>query len=241
MQFIPVKTRIMQPPKDDLVVLLDESLTTIQECDVVLISSKVVAIGEGRCVARDEFDKTAYVKEMAEVIIPRPYWGTDLTITNHVLISSAGVDQSNSNGYYTLLPKDPFASAERIYKYLIDRFGLRECGVIITDSRSQPCRYGAFGYALGFWGIEPLKSHVGKADLFGRTIRVERSNVVDGLAAGAVVVMGETAEQTPIVIARDVPSLTFQTGNLRDNLFCPLKEDTFRVLYEGFVSDEGER
>lgn len=235
MQFIPIKTRIFQPPQDDLWEVLGESLHGVQERDVVLVSSKVVAIGEGRCVPEEDFDKQKHVHEVAEVVIPRSYWGADLTITNHVFVSSAGVDRSNSNGYYTLLPADPFASAERIHSYLTERFGLREVGVIITDSRSEPCRYGAVGVGIGFWGIKPLKNHVGKDDLFGRKIRVERSNVVDGLTAGANVVMGEVAEQTPIVIARGVPGLEFKDGNLRDELFCPFADDTFRVLYEKYL------
>lgn len=235
MHFIPIKTRILQPPKDDLWAVLDESLLEVQEKDVILISSKVVAIGEGRCVAEADFDKKRHVQQSAEVVIPRPYWGTDLTITNHVFVSSAGVDRSNSNGYYTLLPADPFVSAERIHRYLIDRFKLKEVGVIITDSRSEPCRYGAIGVGIGFWGIAPLDNHIGKEDLFGRKIRVERSNVIDGLSAGANVLMGETAEQTPVVIARAVANLEFREGNLRDELFCPFAEDTFRILYERFI------
>jgi dihydrofolate synthase / folylpolyglutamate synthase len=235
MQFIPIKTRILQPPKDDLWAVLDESLNDVREQDVILISSKVVAIGEGRCVVEADFDKKTHVHQSAEVVIPRPYWGTELTITNHVFVSSAGVDRSNSNGYYTLLPADPFASAEKIHRYLINRFKLREVGVIITDSRSEPCRYGAIGVGIGFWGIVPLENHIGKEDLFGRRIRIERSNVIDGLSAGANVMMGEVAEQTPVVIAREVVGLEFKDGNLRDELFCPFKDDTFRVLYERFI------
>ncbi|MCA9354628.1 MAG: coenzyme F420-0:L-glutamate ligase [Candidatus Kaiserbacteria bacterium] len=236
MQIIGIKTRVLQPPKDDLFSVLDESLTDVQEGDVVCVSSKVVAINEGRCVAKEVFDKEAHIAAEAQVMIPRPYWHAPLTITNNVFVSSAGVDQSNSDGYYTLLPQDPFVSAEAVYTYLKKRFNLKNIGVIITDSRSEPCRFGAVGAAIGFWGVSPLHDHIGREDLFGRKIRVERSNIVDGIAAAAVVVMGEVDECTPVAIVRAVPDLRFAEGNQRDQLFCPFAEDTFRVLYEDFLT-----
>ena len=153
MQFIPIQTRVMVPPKDDLFAVLDESLGDVREGDVVVVSSKVVAIDEGRCVPVADFDKAAHVAREADVVIERSYWHAPLTITNHVFVSSAGVDQSNGDGYYTLLPADPFSSAERIHEYLRARFLLTNVGVIITDSRSEPCRYGAMGVSIGWWGI----------------------------------------------------------------------------------------
>ncbi|MCB9811609.1 coenzyme F420-0:L-glutamate ligase [Candidatus Nomurabacteria bacterium] len=236
MQFIPVRTRTMNPPQDDLFEVLDEFLPVIQEGDVVLISSKVVAIHEGRCVSAAAFDKEKHVEEEAELVIPRSYWPSPLTFTNHMLVGSAGVDQSNSNGYYTLLPKEPFVSAEYIHTYLRQRFGLNEAGVVITDSHSVLARYGAVGGAIAWWGFSPLLDHRGKKDLFGRAIQYERSNLVDGLAAGATVVMGEVAESTPVVIAREVPNLKFVSGNTKNELFVSFREDTLRVLYERFLS-----
>ena len=117
MHYIGIKTRVLQPPKDDLLSALDQSVLALKEGDVVLVSSKVVAIGEGRCVLEAEFDKEAYVRERADMIIDRPYWSTPLTLVNHVFVSSAGVDKSNGDGHYILLPLDPFASARRIHEY----------------------------------------------------------------------------------------------------------------------------
>lgn len=235
MQLIAVKTSILEPPQDNLFAVLDECLTEVQEKDVVVISSKVVAISEGRCVSVGEFDQAAHLAAEAEVVIPRANWPSPLTIVNHVMVGGAGVDRSNSGEYHTLLPRDPFASAERIYSYIKNRFNLQELGIIITDSRSHPCRYGATGVAIGFWGIKPIESHIGKTDLFGRKIQVERTNVVDAIAAGANLVMGEVAEGTPIVLVRSVPNVQFQTGNLRDDLFCPFADDVMLVLYERFL------
>ncbi|MCA9361744.1 coenzyme F420-0:L-glutamate ligase [Candidatus Kaiserbacteria bacterium] len=236
MQFIPVKTRILQPPKDDLLAVLDVSLTDLQAGDVLVVSSKVLAIHEGRCVPGGEYDVAAHIAREADVVIPRPDRPSPLTLINHTIVGGAGVDRSNSNGYVTLLPRDPFLSARRIYEYTTKRFGTTELGVIITDSHSVPCRYGAQGVAIGWWGFQPLVDHVNKADLFGRKIQYERSNLADGVAAGAVVVMGEVAECTPLVIARNVPNLLFTTENTKDKLFCPPEDDIMKVLYKDFLT-----
>lgn len=234
-QFIPIKTRILKPPNDDLFEVLAESLTELNDGDVVLVTSKIVSIGEGRCEKVNEVDIDKINDEDASLIIPRPYWKSSLTVVNNSFAGGAGTDKSNGDNYLVRLPKDPFASAQAIWQFLIQQFKLKNLGVIITDSRSKPLRFGATGVAIGWWGISPLVHHKGKADLFGRKIRFERSNLVDGLAAGAVVLMGEVAEAQPIVIGRGVPNLTFTDENTKDELFTKFEEDTFRVLYDRWL------
>lgn len=235
MEVIPVTTRIMHPPQDDLFAVLDEYLTQVQEGDIVVVSSKVVAISEGRCLPIERNNKQELVQQEADVVIPRSYWSTPLTIIKNAFIGTAGIDESNADGHYILLPKDTFASAQQIHMYLIQKHALTNVGVIITDSHSTPLRRGAMGIAIGWWGFQPLINHVGQEDLFARKLQLEVSNLVDGLAASANVVMGETNECQPIVIMRDVPNLTFTKENTRDELLVPFKEDTFRVLYERFL------
>jgi len=48
MQWIPIKTRTLFPPQDDLFAVFDESLVDVQEGDIVLVTSKVLAIYQGR-------------------------------------------------------------------------------------------------------------------------------------------------------------------------------------------------
>lgn len=215
--------------------MFDEYLTDVQEGDVVLISSKIVAISEGRTVGNDEVDKQVLVEQESDVLIPRPYWGSPLSVVHNAFIGTSGIDESNAGGYLVLLPEDPFASAQRIHVYMKERFSIKNVGVIITDSHSQPMRYGASGISVGFWGMEPVKDCRGEKDLFGREMKIETANIIDGLAAGATVVMGEVAECQPVVIARDVPDLVFTEENKKDALFVSFEDDTFRVLYEKYV------
>lgn len=235
MQYIPIKTRIINPPQDDIFPVFDEYLHDVQEGDVVHISSKIVAISEGRTARLDEVNKAELVASEADLLVPRSYWYSPLTVIRSAFIGTAGIDESNSGEYLVMLPEDAFKSAEQIHAYLKKRFSIQNVGVIITDSHSQPLRRGASGISVGLWGFEPVVDHIGKKDLFGRAIKIEQSNLADGLAAGATVVMGEVDECQPIVIARGVPDLTFTEEDKKDTLFVPFEDDTFRVLYERFL------
>lgn len=240
MQYIPVKTRVMQPPQDDLFSALDEALTDVRDEDVVAISSKVVSVHEGNCYLASETDKDELVRQESDVQIPREYWHSPLTITRSAFIGTAGVDESNTGGYLVPLPADAFLSAKNIREYLRERFNLTRVGVLITDSQSMPMRRGATGISVGWSGFHPTINHIGESDLFGREMQVEVANLVDGIAAGATVVMGEVAELQPAVVVRDIPNIKFTANDTRDESFVPFAEDTFRVLYQNFLTSEGE-
>jgi len=227
----------MQPPQDDLLSVLSESLGDFTEGDVLMVSSKVVAIHEGACVPIVEGLKEKLVQQEADIIIPRDYYGTPLTLAHNTFIGAAGIDESNGDGHLILLPKDLFLSAKNLYEYIKEKKQLKTFGVIITDSHSTALRYGASGVALSWWGIMPLQDHRGRADLFGREIKHERSNIVDGLAAAATVVSGEVDECMPLVIARAVPNLVFTEENTKDQLFATFEDDGFRVLYQNYLKD----
>jgi len=224
----------MLPPHDDLFSVLDEYLSGVQTGDVIVISSKVVAIGEGRCVPAKDFDREEYMKKTADIVIPRTNWPS-VAVINHAMLGSAGADRSNSGDYYTLLPEEPTESAKTIHSYLCQRFNLEEVGVIISDSRSQFFRYGAVGCAIGFWGFHPIENHIGKDDLFGSKIKIEKTNLVDGIASGTNVLMGEVAESTPLIIVRGVPNLRFAEGDFRTELFCEFKDDLFVDFYKKYL------
>ena len=234
MQFIPIHTRVIQPPKDDLFQVLSESIQEIQEGDIVLVTSKVVSINEGRCIPIENTKKEKLIHNEAELLYQPDPARRSLSVVHHALISSAGIDESNGDGYYTLLPEDPFASAKRIYKFLKDTFGLKELGVIVTDSHSVPFRYGALSIAIGCHGFEPVASHTGREDLFGRVMVYSKTNLPDALAGGATLVSGECDEAYPIVIVRDVPDLVFTERDVKGSFFVSYEEDIFAPLFTQF-------
>lgn len=233
-----IKTRKFMPPKDDLWELLS-SIKSIKENSVIAITSKVVSIGEGRCIPIKEFpDKDKLVIKEADKYLPReaaPHGLVMHTIKNDVFVASAGIDESNGAGYYILWPKDPQASAKRIWNFLRKRFKVNNLGLIITDSRLIPLKRGVVGIAIGFFGFKPIRDYRGRKDIFGREFKMETSNIPDSLATAAVLEMGEGAEQTPIAIITDIPYLEFTTGLQKekkgDYLFkIPEKEDIFYPL-----------
>lgn len=241
MQYIPIKTKVMKPPQDDLFLVLDESVTEVNKGDLILITSKVVSIHQGRCVPVEGTDKAELIKQEADYMIEADAFDSPfppLTITNFTILGAAGIDASNADNHYVLLPKRPFDIAEDIWNHLKNRCGHEAFGVIITDSRSQPMRYGATGVALSWWGFHPIESHKAKTDLFGRPIRFSVTNIVDAVSSGASAVCGETNESTPIVIARDVPNVKFVNRDTRHEVFKSEKEDLFYPLLKPFYDKD---
>jgi coenzyme F420-0:L-glutamate ligase len=244
MKFIPVKTRAMLPPRDDLYRVLDASLPRLREGDVLFIASKILAIHQGRCVkinpyahggALGESQKERLIKKEAEWYAHshlRSWKNLYLSIKENTLIANAGIDESNANGYYILWPRHSSAAAKEIKKYLQKKFRIKKLAVVITDSHIVPLRRGTFGISIGFSGLEPLYDYRGTPDIFGRIIQHTTKNIVDVLAAVAVMVMGEGNERTPLVILRGAAEkfVVFTNKDThrksvvapRDDLYAPL-------------------
>lgn len=231
MEIIGIKTRIINPPQDDLYGAMDESVQDVQEGDVFLVSSKVMAIHQGRCVLATDVDKDELVIQEAERIFS--YYNSAfgkrfrLTLKKNTLIGAGGVDESNGDGYYILWPTKIMELCREIREYLCKRFGVKDIAVIAVDSHSLPLRYGAMGISIGFYGMKPLKPYEGTKDLFGKKFTVERSNLVDMLASAGTLVMGEGTEQMPLAIIRGAKQIEFVDEDTSKELFIPLEEDMY--------------
>lgn len=192
--------------------ILDAYLTSFEERMVLAITSKIVAVCQGRVVKIGDVDEHDLIAQEADYYLPpaASKYNISLTIKDGLLIPTAGIDESNGNGYYILWPRDLQQAANEVRSYLRQRFNCGQAGVIITDSKTTPLRLGVTGVALAYSGFRPLNDYVGSADLFGRPLRVTKVNLADALAAAAVMVMGEGSEQTPLAVMRDLPFVTFQ-------------------------------
>jgi putative folate metabolism gamma-glutamate ligase len=197
---------------DKLFPILDRYLPKLQEKDVIVITSKIVSICQNNVVRNDgKITKLDLVKKEADLMMPEKYvrFGVHLTIKDNILIGSAGVDESNGNSNFILLPKDLRKTTEDIWRYLKEKNGLKHLGLIITDSHSSLFRRGTIGFGISWCGFRPLKNYIGKPDIFGRLLRTEQMNVVDGIAAAAVLNMGEGNEQTPLAIVSEISGVEF--------------------------------
>ncbi|MEM2878799.1 MAG: coenzyme F420-0:L-glutamate ligase [Candidatus Hadarchaeales archaeon] len=203
---------------DDLPLLIEraaERLGGIRDGDILVVSSKVVSISEGRLVdlsavrpgkrAKELSRATRQPPEFVEVVLEEAdevvnaVRGALLTIKNGHLTANAGADLSNSpHGHAVLWPRDPMGSAERIMR----SFGGRSIGVIIADSAVRPLRLGTVGQAIGWAGIAPVADCRGKPDLYGRPLRMTWRAIADQIATAAELVTGEGSERRPVVIVR---------------------------------------
>ena len=168
MKVTGIKTHKITQKDKDIFRILDRYVKKLSEKSVVAIASKIVAITEGRIIKIGTIDKDELIKRESQYYLPRsqnPY-NVSLTITGGALVASAGIDESNGNGFYILWPKNPQKSANRIRIWLKSRFNLKNVGVIITDSRITPLRWGVTGFCIAYSGFEPLKNYIGKKDIF---------------------------------------------------------------------------
>jgi coenzyme F420-0:L-glutamate ligase/coenzyme F420-1:gamma-L-glutamate ligase len=249
LQIIPLTRIPMVEANDSLDSLLldairQQDLEFVDE-DVLVIAQKLVSKAENRLVRLDEIqaserasklarevdkderlvelilrESTAVIRSAPGVIIVRHKLG--------LVCANAGIDQSNidhdDGPCALLLPEDPDASAERLRSALEATSGKR-LGVVIGDSVNRPWRLGSIAMSIGSAGIAPLDDRRGQADIFGRTLAVTMSNVVDSVATAASLVMGETTEKVPAVIVR---GLSVSDGK-QNSADCvrPASEDLF--------------
>lgn len=230
--FIPVKTRVVHPPKDKIWDIIDS--LDVKDEDIIFITSKILSIHQGRTVKADSIAKEELIKQETKKYLP--YYNQagnyhfNLTINQGILIPAAGIDASNADGHFILWPTNVDGLCQEIRQHLMRKFNLKNLGVVATDSHSTPLRYGVTGFTIGFAGIEPLEDIRGKKDLFGRNLHITRVNLIDPLASMAVLLMGESSESTPIVILRDWTKIPFSEAASMSNLKVPEDEDLYSPL-----------
>ena len=227
MQVIPIKTRVFKE-NEDLSSFIFKYVKKIPENSVLVITSKIVALSEGRVVEyKNHNQKINLIKQESDFALKtKDVW---LTIKDNMVLANAGIDESNAKGKLILLPKNSFKSAEILRKKTKEHFHLKNLGILITDSRLLPLRAGAVGVALGYSGFKGVKSYIGEKDIFDRVFQMSRTDVADSLATSAVLCMGEGKEQQPLALITDAPILfTKKTNkkelsiNIEDDLYLPL-------------------
>lgn len=219
---IPVEAPVQQNRFDLTQTLIDalhDAGQTLADGDVLAVSSKYVAISEGRVVSLADVVVTPEAAALAERYHMNPTIaqlvlaeadhvfggipGFLLTFKDGILSPNAGLDRSNiPNGYAVLFPEAPYHSAAELRRSIRERLGV-DTGVILTDSWLMPGRLGTTGVALATAGFNPIQDERGKNDLFGNPMQVTRRGIADTICAAAQLVMGERDEATPFAIARN--------------------------------------
>ncbi len=215
----------------------------VERGDVLAISSSVVSRAEGRIRKLDEYSPSeeakriaenlnedprfvqAVLEESEEVLIEKPFLLVRAKFGN--ICVNAGIDRSNvEEGSILLPPENPDRSAEKLGKML-------NVAVVITDSNGRCFRKGVTGFAIGCYGVEPLRNWCGERDIFGRKLEKTQECVVDEIAAFANLLMGEGGDATPAVVFKGLDcllSLCFSTNVGVRSVYRSEEEDVIRRI-----------
>jgi F420-0:gamma-glutamyl ligase len=249
MQITGIKTDIIHAnEKLSLAAFVGRYIRELRENSVVVFSSKIIGILEGRVIKVGDKTKEEVIMQEADLFLDRSYskWGNMFTVCRRTLISASGIDQSNADGHYALWPRDPMRSAKELRDILVKKFKLRNVGVIISDSTVMPMRRGSVGIMIGWSGFAAVKDLRGEPDLFGRPMHITTAAVGSGLACAGNAVMGESTEQMPIAVITDIPFVEFYdrsfiTGEEYEMAFIDLEEDLFAPFLTGVAWKKGGR
>lgn len=240
MKIIAIKTPIVKK-NDNLLELIAHNVKRIPEKSVLVITSKIISYSQNRLVpikigSREE--KHELVKKEADAYLPSSYSQYDimLAIKEGHFNANAGIDESNADGHYVLWPKNLQLELNKIWRFIRDHYHVKQVGVIATDSRTWPLRWGVVGTCLAHCGFKQLADFRGKKDLFGREIKMVQLNIAEAIASAAVLEMGEVAEQTPLALVEEINHIQFQdrvpTKQELKSLKIEIEEDMYRPFLE---------
>ena len=223
-----IKTRVFKEG-DNLLTFITDHCRNIPEKSIIVITSKIVALAEGRTAILSSLaDKEKLIRAESDFALPTKYvW---LTVKDGAVMTSAGIDESNANGKFILLPKNGFKTAHSLRNALKRKYHVKDLGVLITDSRTIPFRGGSAGIALGYAGFRGVKDYRGKPDIFGKKLKLSKTDAADSLAAAAVLVMGEGNERQPLAIVKRAP-IEFRDRVDRKELHIDIREDVYLPIF----------
>ena len=224
-----LKTKVFKE-EENLFDFVARYIPKIKEGSIIVITSKVVALSEGRtAVAKTEKEKEAIIRKESDIQIKTKYvW---LTVKDGMVCANAGVDESNADGKIVLLPKDSYRVADTIRKQLMKHYGVKKLGVLLTDSRLMPLRAGVIGVAVGYAGFKGIRDYRNTPDIFGRKLKFTQTDVADSLATAVALVMGEGRECQPLALVTDAPVEFCEKVN-RKELIIPIAEDLYAPMFK---------
>lgn len=232
-------------PRDNLFQIIQQSIKKIPEQSVLVITSKIIALCQGRVIKKKvlteeeaKAEKHQLVRQEADFFLEpsSSQYQMMLTIKDRILGVNAGIDESNVEQAYVLWPSKTQQTVNQIWHFLRKEYQVNKIGVVISDSRSIPLKWGCnYGVSLGHCGFRALVDQIGKTDLFGREMRMTKINLAESLASIGVFAMGEVAEKTPFcLINQDIPQIQFQNRvpNKQElaDIFIDLKDDIYAPL-----------
>ncbi|WP_458688113.1 coenzyme F420-0:L-glutamate ligase [Nocardia tengchongensis] len=230
-------------PGDDVAEAIAAQAPWLQDGDVLVVTSKIVAKAEGRVVSvptdpeeRDAVRRKLVLEESVRVLARK---NRTLITENKLGIvqAAAGIDGSNvEQDELVLLPEDPDASAKALRAELAERLGV-QVAVVITDTMGRAWRNGQIDAAIGSSGLRVLHDYNGAVDGQGNELHVTLVAVADELAAAADLVKGKLGG-VPVAVVRGLDYT--DDGSTAAGLLRRGEEDLFWLGTEESV-DLGRR
>ena len=221
---------------------IKEKNESLKENDVIVITHKIISKSEGRTIdltkiipseeSKNISYRTGKDPKLVELIISQSneiikiQRDIIITETKHGFVcANSGIDTSNveKSNHVVLLPVDPDKSARAIRNYIKSRTKTN-VAVIISDTFGRPFRKGQVNVAIGVAGIDPIKSYIGKSDMYGNILGVTEIAIADEIASAAELVMGKSL-RVPVTIVRGYDfsssdaSISKVTRAKKDDLF----------------------
>jgi coenzyme F420-0:L-glutamate ligase/coenzyme F420-1:gamma-L-glutamate ligase len=220
---------------DDLVAIFLDGLTPdkhLQDGDIIVITSKVVAKCEGRVVTGVYDREDAIAVEAKRIVATKTHArGVTTIVETHtgLILAAAGIDASNTEpGTIVLLPVDPDHSAREL-RERFEKLTGKNIGVVITDTLGRAWRLGVTDHAIGAAGITVLDDLTGKPDAFNRTLEMTIVAVADEIAAASELVRPKDS-LTPFALIRGLEHLvTKDHGPGARSIVRPTEEDLFSL------------
>ena len=150
-----------------------------------------------------------------------------------MVMTNAGIDESNVKGKILLFPKDLYKCADDLRRELKKKYKVKNLGLIISDSMILPLRSGVINAAVAYSGFKGVQSNIGKKDIYGRKLKTTLVNAADSLATAAGFLMGEAAQKTPLALIQNAP-IIFTEKSCKGEMNYPLKYDLYYPFLKKF-------
>lgn len=241
LEVIPISIPSEIKPNDNLIDIILSSLhksnslgIKIKNKDILVIAQKIISKQEGMFVELARVIPSKQALEIKKSVDKDPrlielilqesrkiikiFNKTMIVETNQGFIcANAGIDQSNvskNQDRVLLLPRNPDQTASRIRREIKRKTG-KEIAVIISDTFGRPFRNGQTNVAIGVSGVKPIKSYIGKKDMYGNVLKVTEIAIADEIAGASELVMGKS-NKIPVVIIRGFNFTIARKSNIRD-------------------------
>ncbi|HQM15634.1 MAG TPA: coenzyme F420-0:L-glutamate ligase [Candidatus Woesebacteria bacterium] len=235
MKITAIKTPLVKEG-DNLFAVITNAIDRLPEASVLAVSSKIISFSQSRLLliqTGSSKEKHDLIAREADLFLPCSISRYDLmfTIKHGHLTVNAGIDESNAAGKYVLWPENLQETLNQLWVKLREHYQINQLGLIVTDSRTWPLRWGVVGTCLAHCGFKQLHDYRGEKDLFEREIHFVQVNVAEAMASFSVLEMGEVAEQTPLGIIESASQIEFQDRPPTAQELADLKIDIEDDMY----------